>query len=207
MFWVIVVLFILIAGGWYCFKHRNSSVEAENYVIPVNQDNQPMPKPRVPLPWKYGNVLVVGIGSAAREIISYLIYDDSTQYPLLFIGNSEEEIEGVPFCNVSLLSDDIQREGMIPSRYETNIREILIAIFVSDNRIDRVLIVSGFGGQTGTSLSPIVANVTRELGKFCYVLTQRLLSLRGRLFKIELLKESRTCIRMSQAFIALILQA
>ncbi len=171
MFWVIVVLFILISGGWYCFKHRNSSVEAEDYVIPVNQDNQPMPKPRVPLPWKYGNVLVVGIGSAAREIISYLIYDDSTQYPLLFIGDSEEEIEGVPFCNVSLLSDDIQREGMIPARYETNIRELLTAIFVSDNRIDRVLIVSGFGGQTGTSLSPIVANVTRELGKFCYVLT------------------------------------
>ena len=32
MFWVIVVLFILISGGWYCFKHRNSSVEAEDYV-------------------------------------------------------------------------------------------------------------------------------------------------------------------------------
>lgn len=123
------------------------------------------------LPWKYGNVLVVGIGSAAREIISYLIYDDSTQYPLFFIGDSEEEIEGVPFCNVSLLSDDIQRDGNITFRYETNIREILTAIFISDNCIDRVLIVSGFGGQTGTSLSPIVANIARELGKFCYVLT------------------------------------
>lgn len=171
MFWIILILFIIIAGGLYCFKQKGCSTETENFDVPVNQDNQPMPKPRTPLPWKYGDVLVVGVGSAARKVLSHLIDDDSTHYPILFIGNSEEEIEGVPFCNVSLLLDDIEREGKVPSRYETNIRESLSTIIGADDMIDRVLIVLGLGGQTGTSLSPVVANIARDLGKYCYVLT------------------------------------
>ena len=169
MFWVIVIVIVIVLGVLYNFRQREHSTKIESHDETVCLDDSPIGESSQPLPWINGDLLVVGIGTSTKIVLSSLINDNQTKYPILLLGDSEDEIEGVPFCNISLLPDDVQREGHVPTRYETNIKEVMTALVVSDH-IRRVLIVSVLGGLIETSLFPVVVKIAKDLQMRSYAL-------------------------------------
>ena len=99
MFGVAVIVLVIVLGVLYNFRQREHSTKIESHDETVCLDDSPIGESSQPLPRINGDILVVGIGTSAKIVLSSLINDNQTKYPILLLGDSEDEIEGVPFCD------------------------------------------------------------------------------------------------------------
>ena len=95
-----------------------------------------------------GKLLVVGIGSSIKNVISTL-NNEHGKYHLLYMGEDGANSDGIDFYDMTFLLDDLNTTGKIPGRHKTNICEFLFAFVTSPFK---------FEGRSRVNLARLIIN-------------------------------------------------
>ena len=173
---IMVIVSLIILNRSNGKKHNDYS--ASNLTSSKNVCPNPLEtriiirdKPYCPV----GDLLVIGIGGAAQNVISVINNSKEKTCHLLIINNINydyDKIKEIPYSEkgIDCLSW-IRRFGAkdIPNDIYDDLKKELEFVF-AENKIKKVLIVSGFGGRTGIGMSCTVAKIVKENGLYCSTL-------------------------------------
>ena len=125
-----------------------------------------------------GKLLVVGIGSRVKNVIS-MLNNERGKYHLLYMGEEGFMPDGIDFYDITFLIDDINTTRRIPDRHKTNICDYLNSRY-SECYIDKILMVVGMGWEEGLMVSLCVANLLKEDGLPLFALVTTPFKFEGR---------------------------
>ena len=125
-----------------------------------------------------GELLVVGLGSNVRKVISMLNYEQNKCH-LLYMGEDKPMGDGIDFYDMTLLLEDLHTSGQIPGRHKSNICEFLTSRY-SDCYIGKILMVIGMGREEGLIASQFIANLLKEDGLSLFALVTTPFKFEGR---------------------------
>lgn len=109
-----------------------------------------------------GKLLVVGIGSSIKNVISTL-NNEHGKYHLLYMGEDGANSDGIDFYDMTFLLDDLNTTGRIPGRHKTNICEFINSRY-SECYIEKILMVVGMSWDEGLIVSHFIVSLLKEEG-------------------------------------------
>lgn len=107
-----------------------------------------------------GKLLVVGIGSGVKNLIS-MLNNEQGKYHLLYMGEEKPIGDGIDFYDMTLLLDDLNTNRRIPGRHKANICEFLNSHY-SDCNIGKILLFVGMNGENGIMVGQFIASILKE---------------------------------------------
>ena len=125
-----------------------------------------------------GKLLVVGIGSRVKNVIS-MLNNERGKYHLLYMGEEGSMPDGIDFYDITFLIDDINTTRRIPDRHKTNICDYLKSRY-SECYIEKIVMVVGMGWEEGLMVSLFVANLLKEDGLPLFALVTTPFKFEGR---------------------------
>ena len=125
-----------------------------------------------------GELLVVGLGSNVRKVIS-MLNNEQNKCHLLYMGEDKPMGDGIDFYDMTLLLEDLHTSGQIPGRHKSNICEFLTSRY-SDCYIGKILMVIGMGREEGLIVSQFIANLLKEDGLSLFALVTTPFKFEGR---------------------------
>ena len=108
-----------------------------------------------------GKLLVVGIGSSVKNVIS-MLNNEHGKYHLLYMGEDGANSDGIDFYDMTFLLDDLNTTGKIPGRHKTNICEFINSRY------------------SGLIVSQFIANLLKEDGLSLFALVTTPFKFEGR---------------------------
>ena len=125
-----------------------------------------------------GGLLVVGIGSGVKNVIS-MLNNEQGKYHLLYMGEEKPIGDGIDFYDMTLLLDDLNTNRRIPGRHKANIYEFLNSHY-SDYNIGMILLFVGMNGENGIMVSQFIASLLKEEGLPLFALATTPFKFEGR---------------------------
>ena len=135
-----------------------------------------------------GGLLVVGVGSRVKNVIS-MLNNEQGKYHLLYMGEEKPIGDGIDFYDMTLLLDDLNTNRRIPGRHKANICEFLNSHY-SDCNIGKILLFVGMNGENGIMVSQFIASLLKEDGLPLFALVTTPFKFEGRNY----LESARTLI-------------